>query len=198
MIFPLRSFLALSVLDIFLSTSAVPLTDVTKSSSHLLTSEAGAGMTNRTLAAHRDEVANSHAPPGVKCGGSDLCYLDLGPIEYINELAWGTARRIPGFGYNYGPIGDNDSYAAGKHLICKDRAEPPILFWYGGYCAFTEISSTTITGAVIKQKLMALHRTCSFCGYIALSDDGDLSKGILKVDAVSELVCKGVCSPPGS
>ncbi|KAL9611473.1 MAG: hypothetical protein Q9167_003871 [Letrouitia subvulpina] len=196
MIFPLRNLLALSILDILLFTCAVPLVDLTASSAHRLTNEAGAGMTNRTLAAARDAEANRNAPPGIKCGGSDLCYLDLGPIRYINELAWGTAPQVPGFGYNYGPIGDNDSYAPAKHLICKDRAEPPILYWYGGYCAFTENGGGPLTGALIKQKMMALHNACSFCGYITLSDDGDLSKGILKVDAVSELVCKGAESSP--
>ena len=68
----------------------------------------------------------------------------------------------------------------------------------GGICAFTQgknVPGTGADGALIKRKLQELSsHGCRVCGSVPLSGDNDSGKeGILTVNYIGGLVCKGLC-----
>ena len=57
--------------------------------------------------------------------------------------------------------------------------------------------ATGVVGAIIKRKLQELSgHGCRICGSVPLSDDNDPgSQGILTVNFIGGVVCRGLCPP---
>ena len=144
---------------------------------------------------------------GINCRGSWLCPSDSLNPDYIGimlDIAEGRAQCSPQSSYNCGPMNDSDNYKKGAHIVCLPQGQS----FLGGICAFTQGHPTVpeigadaagfgISGAQTKQKLrqLSLHG-CRICGSVPLGNGNDPGEaGILTVNYISGLSCKGLCPP---
>ena len=137
---------------------------------------------------------------GINCRGSVLCppYAFPDRPEYISTLlliTTGNADHCPP-GYSCGPLNDTDIYLPGDHIVCLPQGRS----FLGGICAFVQGKNAPragVQGALINRALMNLaDHKCHVCGSAPLSGDNDPnSHGILTVNYVGGLVCKGLCPP---
>ena len=135
---------------------------------------------------------------GVNCRGSILCpeHLEAFPPDYIGtfiKIASGRAAYCPSE-FSCGPMNDTDIYLPNDHIVCLPLGQS----FLGGICVFTqgnEVPATGIIGALIKLKLQELRgHGCHACGSVPLGGDNDPgSQGILTVNYVGGVVCKGLC-----
>ena len=133
---------------------------------------------------------------GINCRGSLLCPSDPFPPDYVGtfiEIAQGTARYCPAT-YDCGPLNDTDIYLLNDQILCLPTGKS----FLGGICAFTqgkEAPATGVTGALIKRKLSEVrNHGCHVCGSVPLGENNDPhSRGILTVNYVGGVVCKGLC-----
>ena len=137
---------------------------------------------------------------GINCRGSALCpsYSFPSRPEYIStfiQITTGNAEDCPSE-YSCGPLNDTDTYLPGDHIVCLPQGQS----FLGGICAFAQgknVPRGGVQGALIKRTLMNLAaHGCHVCGSAPLSGDNDpSSQGILTVNYVDGLVCKGLCPP---
>lgn len=85
-------------------------------------------------------------------------------------------------------------YLPNDHILCLPVGNAQL----GGICAFTHgsnVSAAGVTGDVVMQRLEELSRHgCRVCGSVPLSGDNNpRSQGILTVNYVDGVVCKGLC-----
>ena len=144
---------------------------------------------------------------GVNCRGSYLCPSEFLNPDYVGlmlDIAEGRAECNPGSSFNCGPMNDTDYYKGGAHIICLPQGQS----FLGGICAFTQGHPTAtkmevnpagfgIWGTQLKQKLrqLSLHG-CRICGSVPLGKGNDPGEaGILTVNYISGVACKGLCPP---
>ena len=137
---------------------------------------------------------------GVNCRGSALCpgYLEAFPPDYIGlliELTNGSSHYCP-LDFSCGPLNDTDIYLPKDHIVCLPLGQS----FLGGICAFAQgrnVPATGVTGALVKRKLRELRdHGCTVCGSVPLSGDNDpRSQGILTVNYIGGMACKGLCPP---
>ena len=137
---------------------------------------------------------------GINCRGSVLCppYAFPDWPEYISTLiliTTGNAEHCPPE-YSCGPLNDTDTYLPGDHIVCLPQGQS----FLGGICAFAQgkhVPRVGVQGVVIKRALMNLaDHGCHVCGSAPLSGDNDPNRhGILTVNYVGGVVCKGLCPP---
>ena len=154
--------------------------------------------TIHTLESDSNLSTSLHRSLGINCRGSVLCptFLETDPLDYI-----GTLIKITNGSAAYcrpdffcGPLNDTDVYLPGDHIVCLPLGRS----FLGGICAFSQgktVPATGVVGALIKGKLQELSgHGCHVCGSVPLSDDNDpYSRGILTVNYVGGVVCKGLC-----
>ncbi|KAM0801873.1 hypothetical protein BDR22DRAFT_887933 [Usnea florida] len=141
-----------------------------------------------------------HNSLGINCRGSALCpeYNFPSRPEYIGtliQITTGNADDCPPE-YSCGPLNDTDTYLPNDHIVCLPQGKS----FLGGICAFAQGKNAPragIQGALIKRTLMNLaDHGCHVCGSAPLSGDNDPnSQGILTVNYVGGVVCKGLCPP---
>ena len=137
---------------------------------------------------------------GINCRGSVLCppYAFPDRPEYISTLlliTTGNAEHCPAE-YSCGPLNDTDIYLPGDHIVCLPQGQS----FLGGICAFVQGKNAPkagVQGDLIKRTLMNLaNHECHTCGSAPLSGDNDPnSHGILTVNYVGGVVCRGLCPP---
>ena len=137
-------------------------------------------------------------PLGINCRGSLLCpaYLDAFPPNYIGTFIMilnGSTAYCPR-GFSCGPLNDTEFYLPNNNIVCLPLGRS----FLGGICTFTQgsnVPATGVTGALIKRKLQELSaHGCRVCGSVPLSEDNDPgSRGILTVNYIAGLACKGLC-----
>lgn len=135
---------------------------------------------------------------GVNCRGSILCptYVEAFPPNYIGtfiSITSGNATHCPP-SFSCGPLNDTEFYLPNDHIVCLPLGRS----FLGGICAFTQgnnAPATGIIGALIKRKLQELSdHGCRVCGSVPLSEDNDPgSLGILTVNYIGGVVCRGLC-----
>lgn len=135
---------------------------------------------------------------GVNCRGSIICpaYLEAFPPDYIGTFIKITSGSITDCPPDFfcGPMNDTDIYLPNDHIVCLPIGRS----FLGGICAFIQgnnLPTTGVDGALIKRKLQELRgHGCRVCGSVPLSGDNDPSKeGILTVNYIGGLACKGLC-----
>ena len=134
---------------------------------------------------------------GINCRGSILCPDHIGTspdyMRTLIEIANGSAVDCPS-DFSCGPLNDADIYLPQDHIVCL----PTGVSILGGICAFAQgnnVPATGVTGALVKKKLGELrHHGCRVCGSVPLGGDNDPQRqGILTVNYISKLACKGLC-----
>lgn len=92
-------------------------------------------------------------------------------------------------------MADTDVYAPGAKIICLPQGKS----FLGGICVFTQgnVAASGTYGVVIKRKLRELSQHgCQVCGSVPLGGGNDPNvEGILTVNYVSGVVCRGLCPP---
>lgn len=134
---------------------------------------------------------------GINCRGSILCPDKIGSLpDYLGtliEIANGSAVDCPS-DFSCGPLNDADVYFPKDNILCLPTGQSLL----GGICAFAQgsnVPATGVTGALVKRKLGELsNHGCRVCGSVPLSGDNDPRRqGILTVNYISKLACKGLC-----
>ena len=134
---------------------------------------------------------------GINCRGSILCPDSIGgfPPDYIGtliDIANGSALDCPS-DFSCGPLNDAEIYFPMDHILCLPTGQSIL----GGICAFAQGSNVPsgVTGVLIKRKLRELgDHGCRICGSVPLGGDNDpRRRGILTVNYISKLACKGLC-----
>lgn len=133
---------------------------------------------------------------GINCRGSLLCPTNIATSDYIGIFIKITNGRAPYCppSFSCGPMNDTDIYLPNDHIVCLPLGRSLL----GGICAFTQgkkVPATGVVGATIKRKLQELSdHGCHVCGSVPLSGNNDPgSQGILTVNYISGVVCKGLC-----
>ena len=145
-------------------------------------------------------VAGDDSPLGINCRGSILCPDNIGVsspdyVQTLIEIANGTAADCPS-DFSCGPLNDADIYLPKDHILCLPTGKSLL----GGICVFAQgrnVPATGVTGALVKRKLGELRdHGCRVCGSVPLGGDNDpRRRGILTVNYISKLACKGLCPP---
>ena len=135
---------------------------------------------------------------GINCRGSILCpdNIRVTSPDYIRTLIAitnGNAVNCPS-DFSCGPLNDADIYLANEHILCLPTGKS----FLGGICVFAQgrnVPATGVTGALVKRRLGELRdHGCRVCGSVPLAGDNDPQhQGILTVNYISKLVCKGLC-----
>lgn len=134
---------------------------------------------------------------GINCRGSVLCPDNIGPSpDYISTLLAitnGNAVDCPS-DFSCGPLNDADVFFPKDHILCLPTGQSLL----GGICVFVQgrnVPATGVTGALVKKKLAELSdHGCRVCGSVPLGGDNDPKRqGILTVNYISKLACKGLC-----
>lgn len=156
--------------------------------------------TNQTLRINSSLPTFLDKSLGINCRGSILCpsHLEAFPPDYIGtfiRITTGRAQYCPP-DFNCGPLNDTDFYLPNDFIVCIPQGKS----FLGGICAFTQgsnVPGTGVTGDLIKRRLRDLgDHGCRVCGSVPLSGDNDPGReGILTVNYVSRLACKGLCPP---
>ena len=135
---------------------------------------------------------------GINCRGSILCPTWMETSDYIGtfiKITHGNAPFCPP-SFSCGPMNDTDIYLPNDDIVCLPLGRS----FLGGICAFTQgrkVPATGIVGALIKRKLQELSgHGCRVCGSVPLSENNDPgSQGILTVNYIGGVVCRGLCPP---
>ena len=145
-------------------------------------------------------VSGDGSSLGINCRGSILCPDNIGAsspdyIRTLIEIANGTAVDCPS-DFSCGPLNDADIYFPKDHILCLPTGKSLL----GGICVFAQgrnVPATGVTGALVKRKLGQLRdHGCRVCGSVPLGGDNDPQRhGILTVNYISKLACKGLCPP---
>ena len=134
---------------------------------------------------------------GINCRGSVFCPDKIGVsadfIKTLIEITNGNAVDCPSY-FSCGPLNDSDIYLPNDRIVCLPTGQSLL----GGICAFAQgsnVPATGVTGALVKRKLRELSdHGCRVCGSVPLSGDNDpLRHGILTVNYISKLACRGLC-----